>query len=304
MISPIEVAPASAPGQIKVTRVTQQARKQLVFQLTDDSGKALDLKAEVENPPAEVADWFPQKQAEGGYVKVRLRSQAPGSVLSGGPAFDIEGTILDQEAHRGFVEFQLETGDTPTAGIYECYIERYIPNGDQPNQAGDGWRIDTWPMLLAVEPTAMGLLNEHVNGPLLIPEVRLALLDVDNQNDGAPFSSLLDDTEFTDVDIIFAQRRVVQKWNETPPPVSLYTTNNFPYRYHWLEATTGHLLLMSASRYRRNRLAYQAGGVAIDDQSKADEYERAGQIKLQQFDEWMRNEKYRINMDRCWGVGL
>lgn len=318
MISPIEISPSSTPGQIKVVRVTQNARKQLVFNLTDDSGKSVDLKAEVQNPPAALPNWSPQRDATGFNVKVRFRigqlntnsgrgipsdlslaALNPNIIqqreaLMGTFKLDIGGEILDQKEHRGFVSFQLENSDTPKAGIFEGFIERYVENGDV------GWTVDTWPVLLAIEPPAMQLLDNNGSGPLLIPEVRLALLDVDNQSDGAPFSNLLDDTEFTDLDIVYAQRRVVQLWNETPPPVCQFSTQNFPYRYWWLEGTCGHLLKMSAARYRRNRLAYQAGGIAIDDQSKADEYETVGQRKLDSFMGWMQTEKYRINMERTW----
>jgi len=303
MISPIEVSPAFDPGMIKLVRITQGARKLVVFKLTDDRGTPVDLLNEVPNPPAEIPDWSPQRQAEGSNVQVRLRTQQTASDFGGPVNLNVDGKILDQIEHRGFAEFQLRTEDVPMAGIYEVYVERYIPNGEQPSQ-NDGWRIDTWPVLLAVEPTSLGLLNTNTRGPLLIPEIRLAMLDVDNQNDGAPFSNLLDDTEFQDIDLVFAQRRVVQLWNETPPPLSQFTPATFPYRYWWLEATVGHLLLMSAQRYRKNRLAYQAGGVAIDDQSKADEYHRAGREKIDRFMEWMRTEKYRINMNSTWATGI
>jgi hypothetical protein len=294
MISPIEVSPSSAPGQIKVIRVSQNARKQIVFNLTDDSGQSVDLKAEVENPPAPDADFTPQAAATGSNVGIRLLSAS--SVLTDNGRINLEGTILDQEEHRGFVEFTLPTQDTTRPGIYELYIERYIKGGE--------YTSDTWPVLLAIEPPAMALLDDCPIGPLLIPEVRLALYDLDNQTDGAPFSNLLDDTEFQDVDIVFAMRRAVQLWNETPPPVVRYTPNNFPYRYWWLQATCAELLIMSARRYRRNRLAYQAGGIAIDDQSKANEYEQVGRQVMQDFMEWMRTEKYRINMNVTWGTGI
>lgn len=291
MIAPIEVSPASAPGQVKVIRVSQNARKQVVFRLTDDSGKAVDLKQEVQNPPASDPDFSPQAAATGANVHVRIGTVSGGEL--GGTLPVIEGKILDQTDHQGFVEFLLETTYTCRAGVYDLAIERYV----------DGEYVtDRWPVLLIIEPPAMQLLNG--SGPLLIPEVRLALLDQDNQTDGAPFSNLLDDVEFQDTEIVFAMRRVVQKWNETPPPVALYSPMNFPYRYWWLKATVGELLIMGAARYRRNRLAYQAGGIAIDDQSKADEYEQIGRLNLQEFDEWMRNEKYRININNCWSTGL
>lgn len=303
MISPIEVSPASQPGFVKMVRVTQNARKQLVFKLTDDRGTPINLREEVETPPGTVPNWTPEPQAQGANVRVRLRTQRASTDFGGSLSLDIEGTILDQDEHRGFVQFELTTSDTPIAGIYEIYIERYIPNGQQTSQ-NDGIRVDTWPALMAVEPTSLGLLNTNVKGPLLLPEIRLAMLDIDSQNDGAPFSNLLDDTEFQDIDLVFAQRRVVQLWNETPPPIDQYTPGNFPYRYWWLEATVGHLLLMSAQRYRKNRLAYQAGGVAIDDQSKADEYQRIGREKIDRFMGWMQTEKYRLNMNRTWSTGI
>jgi len=299
MIAPIEVSPASVPGQIKLIRITQSARKQVVLLLTDDFGAPVNLSEEVQNPPAGVPQWD-TRNADGANVEIRLRVQAANQgELYGNYSMTVKGTILDQTTSRGFVSFQLENKDTCSLGIFEASIQRYIPNGNE-----EGWLVDTWPVLLAIEPSAMGLLSISGHGPLLIPEIRLALLDVDNQSDGAPFSNLLDDTEFTDLDIVFAQRRVVQMWNETPPNVRKYTTQNFPYRYWWLEGTCAHLLKMSAARYRRNRLAYQAGGVSIDDQSKAAEYEEAGQRKLSEFMEWMRQEKYRININACWSIGI
>lgn len=292
MISPIEVSPGYSPGQIKLVRVSKDARKQLVFKLTDDSGKPLDLKAEVPNPPADLPDFSPQAAATGGNVQINLTT--PSTALHG-TNWDLEGNILDQEEHRGFVEFKLTNHHTCRPGIFEGSINRYVM-GDH--------LVDTWPVLIAIEPPAMALLDAAPSGPLLIPEIRLAIYDIDNQNNGAPFSNLLDDTEFEDIDLVYAMRRVVQLWNETPPPVSQYTPQNFPYRYWWLQGTVAHLLQMSAARYRRNRLAYQAGGIAVDDQSKSSEYEKQANMLLDQFNGWMMREKYRINMGRTWRKGM
>ena len=292
MISPIEIAPASAPGQVKVVRVSQKTRKQLVFCLTDDSARPVDLRAEVENPPAPLPDFSPQKAATDSHVTIRLGMFGAAGDLCGniGP---FEGQILDQEEHRGFVSFQLENRDTRIAGIWDLAIERSVPGG---------YATDRWPVLLIVEPPAMQMLSG--SGPLLIPEIRLGLADVSSGTDGAPFSNLLDDVEFSDVEIVFAMRRVVQLWNETPPPIAIYSPANFPYRYWWLKATIGELMVMSAARYRRNRLAYSAGGVSIDDQSKAEEYETIGRAHLQEFQQWMRHTKRSINMGGCWRVGM
>jgi hypothetical protein len=141
-------------------------------------------------------------------------------------------------------------------------------------------------------------------GPVTIPDLRMALLDNNDGTDGAPFNNLLTDVEFSDVELATAIRRVVDMWNETPPNVYYFTTSDFPYRYWWIQGATAIALRSAAARYRRNRLAYQAGGMSIDDQSKADEYEQTSMQRMSEFKEWMMNEKVRINMGYCWGRGL
>lgn len=284
MISPIEIAPPSSVGLTKTVRVPAGARKQLVFKLTNADGQVIDLREEVENPPAPIGDFSPERSAVGSNVTVRLRSKT--GDLYGSTNFDIEGEILPE---TGFVAFILTGIHTARAGIYEATIGRF---------SGDSL-VDAWPMYILVEPNAFQALSGA--GPLTIPEIRLGLLDINNAvNSGAPFSNLLDDVEFSDSEIIFAMRRVIDLWNETPPPVQRYSVTTFPFRYNWLQGTVGELLLMGAARYRRNRLDYSAGGVTINDQSKADEYEGAGRAKLQEFNIWMTRYKLSINMSKCW----
>jgi hypothetical protein len=289
MITPIEVTPAYVPGQIKSVRVPARARKQLVFKLTDVDGRPVNLQAEVQNPPAAAPDFSPEAAATGLNVEIWLKAKA--GDLQGGQNLTVKGEILSEP---GFVSFQLTEPNTKKSGIYEATIGRFV-SGDH--------LVDTWPVFIIVEPNAFEQLNSG-SGPLTIPEIRLGMYDLHSGTDGAPFSNLLDDTEFQDTDIIFAMRQVVMKWNETPPPVAYYTPANFPYRYWWIIGTCAYLLQMSASRYRRNRLAYSAGGVSIDDQTKSQEYEEISRFKMQQFEEWMMREKVRINMERAWSVGI
>jgi hypothetical protein len=287
MITPIEISPSSVPGQIKIVKVAATARKQVVFKLTDDRGRPVDLRSEAINSPATEPTFGTEPAARGENVTVVLRAKV--GDLYGATKFDIQGTI---NADTNYVEFLLTSQHTAIPGVYAAEIGRF---------AGDSL-VDTWPVMIQIEPSAFQTAQE--TGPVTIPEVRLALMDVNNGSDGWPFSNLLIDVEFADADIAFCIRRVVEMWNETPPPVAIYSTDNFPYRYWWTQATMGHLLQMAGRRYSRNRLAYSAGGVSVDDQSKAAEYlQHADQI-MQEFRQFMMTEKQRINMSYCWSTGL
>jgi hypothetical protein len=292
MISPVEVAPASSPSQTKFIRLGEGVRKQVVFCMLDSDGKPQHLRQEIENPPAGAADFSPESAAVGANVTVHLRSRPGGDAsLYGNLTLDIPGAILDQDEHRGFVEFTIATNNF-RPGVYAAEVQRHAA----------ATLTDRWPVMILIEPSAMQMLSGR--GPLTIPEVRLALMDVESGDNGAPFSNLLDDVEFRDLDIVFAMKRVIDMWNETPPHVDRYTPRSFPYRYWWLEGTCGILLTTGAHRYRRNQLTYNAGGVAINDQNKSDEYQRAGEELMAKFKQWMMQEKYRINIERTWAVGL
>lgn len=134
-------------------------------------------------------------------------------------------------------------------------------------------------------------------GPPSIAEVRLHL------RDSSPGESyLLDRLMFDDAEIALATARPVMYWNEIPPPLDqVYNTQNFPFRYHWLEGICANLFLMVAEQYRRNQFNYSAGGLTVDDQNKEVAYERAGQARWQAYREWVRLTKASINLEGCYG---
>lgn len=138
--------------------------------------------------------------------------------------------------------------------------------------------------------------NATPDGPPSIAEIRLHL------RDSAPGESfLLDNLMFDDAEIALAIQRPVQYWNEVPPPIGTFTTQNFPFRYHWLEGICANLFFMVAEQYRRNQLDYSAGGVQISDQNKEANYERAGQARWQTYREWVRGKKASINLEGGYG---
>lgn len=137
----------------------------------------------------------------------------------------------------------------------------------------------------------------RVGGPPSIAEIRLHLRD---SSPGESF--LLDNLMFDDAEIALAIVRPVQYWNEIPPPLdTIYNTQNFPFRYHWLEGICANLFFMVAEQYRRNQLSYSAGGLQVDDQNKEAAYERAGQARWQAYREWVRATKASINLESCYG---
>ena len=81
----------------------------------------------------------------------------------------------------------------------------------------------------------------------------------------------------------------------------MFNINNFPYRYHWLNAVKGELMIISAANYRRNHLPYQAAGVSVDDKNKYDQYEKIGRALLQEWKDWMLTTKRSLNLQQAFG---
>lgn len=140
--------------------------------------------------------------------------------------------------------------------------------------------------------------DAEYQGPPTIAEIRLHLRDSSPQE-----SFLLDNLMFDDAEIALAIARPVMYWNETPPFLDdKYNTQNFPWRYHWLEGICANLFFMVAEQFRRNQLSYSAAGVTLDDQNKEPNYERAGQMRWQAYQQWVRATKAAINLEGGYGV--
>lgn len=112
---------------------------------------------------------------------------------------------------------------------------------------------------------------------------------------------LLDDFEFTPEEIRSASTYAVDYWNESPPQLRGYDVHRFPWRFALLQGTCGNLLFMAAHRYRRNELEYNAGGLAINDQNKARQYDAAGDKLWKEYKEWCMLKKREMNSEMGWG---
>jgi hypothetical protein len=100
------------------------------------------------------------------------------------------------------------------------------------------------------------------------------------RDNGPADNSLLDDVEFDAAEITQAVLRPIMYWNETPPPIQpLLTTKTFPFREMWMVGIQSYLFDMVSSHYRRNQLAYNAGGLSIDDKNKEQQTENFALLK-------------------------
>lgn len=271
MITPLELKPSSKANQVKVVRMPSGCNRTITYRLTDDEGQLWPITSSGKAVVLTAKDDF----------------------NSAGPRFQVVGTFTD--APNSTVSFDLTESSTNTPGIFRGEVSY---GSIDPQDATHFILEASWPVYLGFEPSLLQSLTG--GGPITIPEIRLMLDDLDIV-DGM---SLLDDVEFSDVQILSAIKRCVDQFNETPPHIGYFSASNFPYRYHWLLGTCGELLVMRANSYRRNRLAYSAGGVSIDDQNKSQEYEAVGQQKRAEYKEWVLNEKYRLNMGMGFSNGL
>ena len=197
-------------------------------------------------------------------------------------AFTKTATVTD--ATNGKVEFTLSSNNTNRPGIYDSVL--YVEDGDGNILANTAY----WLLV------NKNLMDSSVKGPISIAEVRLFLRD--NNRDK---NLLLNDYEYGDNEIVAAIMMPVNEFNETAPPRTNYNAGNFPYRYHWIKATAGYLLESAANRFERNRLAYKADDVTIDDQAKAETYLGIASRYLDEWKTFIREEKYKMNISRGWG---
>lgn len=285
MIDPIELRPGAKASQIPVIRLPAGGRQQVVIALVDAQGKPVAIEDEAPAPGTETPQFAYQRQLGPGNVKVRLRAKDDYGTICA--ALDVEGKLVEGCKNR--VEFLLFDENTSVPpGVYLCEVGRFaVPD----------FLVDTWRCYLALEPSVFGALSG--SGPITIPEIRLSLGDVEVGE-----VSLLDEVEFKDVEILHCIRKVVDLWNETPPFVGSFSTQDFPYRYQWTQGCIAELYKIAARKYRRNQLNYNAGGITIDDQNKAPEYQAIADQLSAEFREWMMREKVRLNGRRGWRAGI
>lgn len=250
------------------------------WQMVDTQGRPVDLRPcgfGGVNPPVAFK------------VVFRLKEQL--ALGNARPPLQLDAEIFDAET--GKVRAQLTQDMTKHAGVY--YGEMALIDTEAEN-ANNPCVVFSNTFSVIINRSTFGPQGQQ-SGPPSIAEIRLHL------RDSSPAESyLLEHVMFDDAEIALAITRPVMYWNEVPPPLdTTYNTQNFPFRYHWLEGICANLFMMVAEQYRRNQLAYTAAGMSVDDQNKEASYERAGQARWQAYREWVRATKASINLESCYG---
>ncbi|NDD53396.1 hypothetical protein EBZ39_05900 [bacterium] len=264
----------------RAVSVTQGQAAHIDWNMIDSQGRPVDLRPcgfGGEDPPVAFK------------VVFRLKEQlALGNTR---PPLQLDTELFDAETGR--VRVQLTKEITKYPGIY--YGEMALIDNTNPDENPPPVVFSNIFSVIINRSTFGPQGNQ--NGPPSIAEIRLHL------RDSSPAESyLLEHVMFDDAEIALAITRPVMYWNEVPPPLdNTYNTQNFPFRYHWLEGICANLFFMVAEQYRRNQLGYSAAGMSIDDQNKEASYERAGQARWQAYREWVRATKASINLESCYG---
>jgi hypothetical protein len=250
-------------------KVIQGQQATIIWQFYDDKGVPIDISPLITDQD----------------FKVVLRMKEQLTLGGGKTPVTVDMALVTPEI--GKVSGELTKQYTKHPGIYYAEVA-IVTDEEEPSV------ILANPFTLIIERSTFGVQTQ--NGPPSIAEIRLHL------RDSAPAESyLLDNLMFDDAEIALAITRPVMYWNEIPPPIGQFNTQNFPFRYHWLEGICANLFMMVAEQYRRNQLDYSAAGVSVNDQNKEMNYERAGQARWQAYREWVRAKKAEINLEGGYG---
>lgn len=205
------------------------------------------------------------------------------------PSKEDPNTIIDKEAvyNGNNVLVNISEDDLPKAGLYPAAFIIYNSDSTLHSEHQGYLYVDQ----------GLNYKSNTSNDPISISDVRMALMDYSPEA-----NVLLDDLEFSDLQIIHAIKRPIHEWNETPPDIGSYTYSNFPWHESWLKATCSYLLEAAAHKYNRNTIPHNASGLTMDPNNKGNLYLSAAMALRQEWKAWIVAKKTEINMSNCWGV--
>lgn len=253
--------------------------------LRDRAGKPLDLTELFGNSE----DSQSESEPSNGCVKVRVKEAVSDELDPvNNPLWELKATVVD--AREGVINFKLPKAVVEYAGIYLVSVG--VLDDNKTPLAVDA-------AIMSVEKSLWAGDMEVVlkqEGPPSLIEIRNLMVDRDPAD-----NSLIDRVEFSTDQVMEAIIQPIQYFNEQPPPIAKFTTRNFPFQAGWQDAIIGNLLIMAAHNYRRNQLAYSAGGVSVDDKNKEGPYLAYGNQLLQSYKDFVLNKKVEINVKGFMG---
>jgi hypothetical protein len=190
----------------------------------------------------------------------------------------------EAELKLGVVRWHIDQTMTLYAGIYLAQATVWV----------NDVTVKVYPFYFEVKPNLQAVMP---SGPLQVWELRMAIRDTCPDN-----NFLLDSVEFSTEEIMWAIRRPIEYWNEANPPLDPMPIDGFPFRYNWLDAAVGELLLMAAIWMRRNDLDYSAAGLQIMDTKKWPDYQKLGMEKKTAWQEFTKQKKMAINASQAYGT--
>jgi hypothetical protein len=266
---PLQQFASACPRDFKLDSTTEATVGSISLTVTDEKGDPVDVVSAVGGTGTDLPAGYTAKYTvkEAHWAPVLWTEDAVAAAPSVG-------------------EFQVDlgTGHTKYPGVYLAELAVFDDN-DQ--------RRFSEMRYLEIAPT---LNTFKHSGPPTIAEVRLYLRDTPADN------TLLDDVEFSSVEVMAALRRPIDIFNETPPDLCRYTAATFPWREHWMQAAVGYLMQTAAYHYSRNELTYSSGGLSAVDKDKGRVYQQVAAEKIAEFKEWMMRKKVEMNMDMGYGT--
>jgi len=154
------------------------------------------------------------------------------------------------------------------------------------------------PVYVEIKMTLDSDQTDRCVEPLCIDDVRASMYDR-GRND----NQTLDDVEFRDAEIAWAIIRQIETFNGmiVANVGGTFTTASFPYKSHWLVGAQGDLYYAAAQKLIRNRMPFQAGGVGVDINSRADEYLKIGMQLKKEFETWSLGVRRAANLQGWMG---
>ncbi len=274
-IAPVvaEMDGVPSPGRRQSVQVHQGQVARIAWTLRDDRGNAVALDEPISSSGTSETP-----------SRVRVRILEALSYANSANVVEVYGSI-----ENGKLVANLTPEVTKLPGIY--HIEwALLGDDDQPVYIDPGYLVVNR-SLSAADPI------DRRSGAPTVAEIRLHMRD-----SGAEDNYLLDSVEFDLSELAACVERGVQIWNDTMDFVGpKYTTHNFPYRSQWLDSIIGNLYLLAAQNYRRNFQQYQAGGTAMNDKAKAQEYDAIGRGLVKEYKDWVKSRKVALNIDAAFG---